>query len=227
MYSNTTESDASHELTHADIGNCIVLSILNHHKRFMEDKKYSDVRDKFFSGELHASIPKPTPSHSIYQNPLETLNPSPVDLFHRVDGRLRRVVVKACENSAPACKIVESFEDFLIRTFTNVDNVSVSTTSTDIHTTFWQDVLLEKPSVSQTSDGATNITFLFDGDSSAGGFHRILVHAVSHFHCLKAKTSSLDNARVLSVTGTMRGSNHRMLDYLASLQEQRQRQRSS
>jgi hypothetical protein len=184
----------------------------------MEDKQYSDVRDKFFSGELHASAPSAPPQYR--KSASDIIDPSPEDLFHRIDGRLRRVVVKACENSAPACKIVESFENYLIAAFDKDDD--------NPNSNCWEGVLLERPSVSH-QEGVTHVTFLFDGESTSGGFHRILVHAVSQFHCLKVKTFSQaespseQSARGLSVKGGMRGGNHRLLDYLTTLQEQKQR----
>ena len=92
-----------------------------------------------------------------------------------------------------------------------------------------EELLLEKPTISyNTHKKTTTVTFLFDGDSSTGGFHRLLVHAVSHFHCLKATTSTLEEesrkARVLTVQGVLRGGKYRLLDHLEALQEAKQRQ---
>lgn len=180
----------------------------------MGDERYSDVRDKFFSGELHASPPSSGPVQPLKR--IDTVDPSADDLFHRIDRRLRHVVVKSCESSAPACKIVESFENFLVDIFASRNPDSSS------HD-FWKDVLLEAPNVVRAPDGeVVEVNFLFDGESSSGGFHRILVHAVSHFHCLKAKTSSIQNARTLTVSGTVRGEKLRVLDYLAAVSEKRQ-----
>lgn len=101
----------------------------------------------------------------------------------------------------------------------------------DIECGFWEELLMEKPTISFKNSNrkqTRNATFLFDGESSTGGFHRLLVHAVSHFRCLKATTSTVDNnsgkARVLSVHGVMCGGKYRLLDHLESLQEARQRQ---
>jgi hypothetical protein len=190
--------------------------------RFMEDQMYKDVRERFFRGELHASTTEP----KRYSNkPKQLANPSATDLFERIEGRLRRVVVKACENSAPACKVVESFESFLVHAFSDNDGDKSCSVSDD----FWHGILLEKPSVQQQQGKSGKaVTFLFDGDSSSGGFHRLLVHAVCHFHCLYAKTSSLEEghvkARVLLVHGVVRGSQYSLLGHLMSLEQQRQRQ---
>lgn len=67
----------------------------------------------FFSGELHASVSN-RPSGKPKKD-LETQ--APEDLFLRIDGRLRRVVVKACENSAPACMVVGYFDVYLMEVF--------------------------------------------------------------------------------------------------------------
>jgi len=202
-------------------------------QKFMEDVKYRDVRDQFFRGELHASTNTTigTSHHSHRKAVSSDLdNPSPEYLYQRIDGRLRRVVAKACENSAPACKIVESFEEYLIHVFDEDDNTTEEATSTT-YDDLWRDVLLEKPIV--TSRKTKTVTFLFDGSSSSGGFHRLLVHAVCHFHCLKATTSTQNenqatgskSSRVLTVQGVLRGGKHRLLDHLASLQDQKRKQR--
>jgi hypothetical protein len=200
----------------------------------MEDPRYKDVRERFFRGELHASTTTvPRNQQRNNNNSKQFLlannnNPSATDLFERIDGRLRRVVVKACENSAPACKVVESFERFLVHSFHDNDGDDVDSAGGTIsEDDFWHGILLEKPSVvDQQQQGRKAVTFLFDGDSSSGGFHRLLVHAVCHFHCLQAKTSSLEEgrdvkARVLLVHGIVRGSQYRLLDHLMDLEQQR------
>lgn len=189
---------------------------------FMEDEKYSTVRDKFFSGELNAKAPRDRPSNKPRQQD-SSADLSPADLFLRIDGRLRRVVAKACENSEPACKVVGYFEDYLVEVFDAGKEVDCD---------FWEELLLEKPKISYKSSKGNKktmvVTFHFDGNSSTGGFHRLLVHAISHFHCLKANTSTLDEdtrkARVLTVQGVMRGGEHSLLDHLESLQQAKQRQ---
>ncbi|CAB9526250.1 expressed unknown protein [Seminavis robusta] len=177
--------------------------------RFMEDKSYSDVRDRFFRGELHAKTQEPRIAKRT-----DPADASAAELFQRIEGRLRRVVVKACENSGPACKVVESFENYLIRSL-GEEEPNVGNDEGD----FWEGILVERPNYNPQQG---TVTFRFDGDSSSGGFHRLLVHAVCQFHCLKAKTSTASKARVLSVSGVMRGSQYRLLDYLMSVQQERQ-----
>jgi hypothetical protein len=189
--------------------------------RFMEDPIYKNVREQFFSGELHASTMEPKQGN--INKPQKSWSAS--DLFERIDGRLRCVVVKACENSAPACKVVESFENFLVHAFRDDRH---GDESFSVSNDFWHGILLEKPSIQQQGEGGKAVTFLFDGDTSTGGFHRLLVHAVCYFHCLRAKTSSREEghvkARVLLVQGSVLGSQYRLLDYVMALQEQKQRQ---
>ena len=204
--------------------------------KFMEDETYRDVRDQFFAGELQTKAAEPPTNHKSRKHnavvdvtdPTVTLTSA--DLYKRIDARLQRVVVKACENSGPACKVVESFERYLVDIF--ADNGKEGTMEeapedSSSGSSFWDDVLLEPPTVTfDTDKGTKSVSFLFDGATPSGGFHRLLVHALSHFHCLKAKTSTLGGgkkaARVLVVHGVMRGGEHRLLDHLASLQEQRQ-----
>lgn len=191
------------------------------------DQQYKILRDKFFEGELHASV-----TSSQHHTKKKKESNTPEALFHRIEGRLRRIVIKACKNSAPACIIVQSFEDFLVSTFDGDGGGSDATTPCHVEVpSSWDDVLLEKPRVMKTEDSenpSTTVTFLFDGSTSSGGFHRLLVHSVCQFHGLKAITSSIDakaqgekQARVLSVTaGNMLGREYRLLDYLAELQKE-------
>ena len=208
--------------------------------KFMEDETYRDVRDQFFAGELQTTTTtvEPHTNHKSrkYNTVVDVTDPTvtltSADLYKRIDARLQRVVAKACENSGPACKVVESFERYLVDTFVDNGEEKVEEAPEDSSSgssSFWDDVLLEQPTVTfDTDKGAKVVSFLFDGAAPSGGFHRLLVHAVSHFHCLKAKTSTLGGgkkaARVLVVHGVMRGEKHRLLDHLASLQEQRQQQ---
>jgi len=201
--------------------------------KFMKDDAPNSLRNQFFDGTLHARTTAPK-AHGKHINSVVNLSdPTPADLYRRIDGRLQRVVSKACENSQPACIVVESFENFLIGVFhgksDSYDDESKRKgikNSTD--QSFWQDILMEEPALEFDADEATtSVTFLFDGDSSSGGFHRLLIHAVTQFHCLNAKTSTRDqggkSARVLQVQGVMRGGKHRLLDHLAILQKQKER----
>ena len=196
--------------------------------KFMEDE--SGFRDKFFAGELHAHTTTTRINHKSqkYNSAVDLTDPTPADLYKRIDSRLQRVVAKACENSGPACKVVASFENYLVGVFDgNQDNGNNN--NEKMQANFWDDVLVHPPSVSFDADNAiTTVTFVFDGESPSGGFHRLLVHAVTHFHCLKAKTSTQGDgdkaAGVLVVNGVMRGGKYRLLDHLTSLQEQKQRQ---
>lgn len=196
---------------------------------FMEDEQYKAVRDKFFAGELHA----PTRSARDNSNKgRETKPNTPEALFLRIEGRLRAVVIKACQNSAPACKIVESFEEFLMAVFDTTTDTQYEVPAS------WDDVLLEKPHIVKTetpSGTATSpavVKLKFDGASSSGAFHRLLVHAVCQFHGLKTSSSTYDTeegekARALTVTGDAIGGEHRLLEHLAYLQQQRQQHLSA
>ena len=220
--------------------------------QFLQEEKFRDLRDQFFAGSgmlsatTRATNSSRTTKSSSSQQPSSA---SAADLYRRIDGRLQRVVVKACENSGPACRVVETFEEYLVNIFSATtatakeegggeeeptpQESSRSSTVDDQKKEFWDGILLERPSVTYYDDadnmGTTtkSVSLLFDGTSPSGGFHRLLVHAVSSFHCLKAKTSTVCSgtevvARVLVVQGDIRGSNHRLLDHLASLQQQRQ-----
>ncbi len=167
--------------------------------RLREDESLKDVRDKFFEGELNAR-PAEAPL------PCKILEPTtPEEMLLRIEARLRRVVIKACENSSPASSVVDHVEAYLMRAHRG---------KTANNTDWWQDLLLEPPSVSYRLNDDVYITrFLFDGDSPNGGFHRLLLHGLCQFHGLKAASSTVQitidqtqgpiQARLLVATGTV------------------------
>jgi hypothetical protein len=176
--------------------------------RLRDDESLKDVRDKFFEGELNAK-PAQTPRSS-----RSTVEPTtPEEMLFRIEARLRKVVLRACENSVAASNLVEHVEAFLLRAhrgkvFHPTDEL------------WWKDILMEPPSVTHRKRDDTFITrFLFDGDSPHGGFHRLLVHGLCQFHGLRASSSTMEvtvdevdgattksrplQARLLTATGTV------------------------
>jgi hypothetical protein len=184
--------------------------------KFREDDAMDSLRQKFFEGEL------PNPFHSTKSPTTSTINDfstlTPVDRFHQIDGRLRRILVKACVNSYAATKVVNTLEEFLIRAHSGeTDNITRGE---------WLEFLLEPPtaitrdrqcssdvtsSSSSTSSESWITQYLFDADTSTGGFHRLLLHGVCQFHGLRPTTSSMHvmigtetkKARVLTASGSL------------------------
>eukprot|EP00536_Pseudo-nitzschia_multiseries_P007598 jgi/Psemu1/305052/fgenesh1_kg.180_\ len=172
-------------------------------KQFREDGSLRLVREQFFEG----SLPGTASSSSSKRKVVTDHNLlTPVERFHRIEARLRRIVVKACENSYAASKVVNTLEDFLVRVYHNGEEDRSSREE-------WQEFLLDAPTVTTSprhreqdseeaedeGEDATNnragarrtTTFLFDADSSTGGFHRLLLHGVCQFHCLNATSSTM------------------------------------
>jgi hypothetical protein len=173
----------------------------------MQDDSLKSVRDQFFEGELSG---RPTEARSRVSL---NRNLTAQDMLHRIDDRLRRIVVKACTNSYPAAKVVEVFETFLVTSFSGK---KVKELSSD-----WSsDLLLEPPTITRRKDLRHVAQFFFDAESSTGGFHRLLLHAVCQFHGLHAVSKMVDieindksRARALTVTGTIAEDKHRLLNH--------------
>jgi hypothetical protein len=182
--------------------------------RFMEDDKLHDLRDKFFAGELQELPTRPRDHKLVSSKPL-----TPEDMMNRIDGRLRRVVVKACTNSFPASQVVDNLETFLVRAYAGKKDKLPRET--------WNDMLLEPPTVSERKrDDMVICKFLFDAESSAGGFYRLLLHGLCQFHGLQATSSTVDvmienhkQARILTATGTLSGPKVRLVEQVMKRHE--------
>lgn len=159
----------------------------------MNDDSLRDLREKFLECEIAAPAPK------LQKSNRKVLTAE--DMMRRIDNRLRRVVVKACQNSYPAVKVVTAFEEFIIATFTKDDFQD--------DPLWWSSLLIENPTVTEGgNDDKLEVLFAFPGASPTGGFHRLLLHAVAQFHGLSplSKTKHTDDGSVsrnLTVTGRL------------------------
>lgn len=187
----------------------------------LRQDELSGVREQFFEGELpHRSNAVVAYNPNKYQpkGPL-----TPAHMMNRIDARLRRVVVKACENSFPASKVVHTLEAFLVRAYAGKSDTTPRDT--------WKELLLEPPTVTHRKRDDTYITrFLFDADSSTGGFHRLLLHGLCQFHGLGATSSSMEvvveggkgksSARLLTASGTLSGAEVKLVDLIMQRKQQ-------
>lgn len=200
--------------------------------RKFREEDLSGVRQQFFNGELPNSLQQmPLPvKHASKDQSLLT----PEERLYRIESRLRRVVVKACENSYAASQVVNILEEYLIRVHQGKEDTRTRKE--------WLELLLEPPTLSSrrltrknengNDEGHELITrFLFDADSSTGGFHRLLLHGVCQFHGLTAISSTMrasldDNnkaegtkkARVLTASGVLSGANVGLVDLITKRQ---------
>ena len=181
--------------------------------KLSEDNYYVDVRDSFFRGEIgHGPAVKQTPAKKEMDETLVT----PAIMMKRIHGRLRDVLIRACCNSAFSVEVVDSFEKFLINSFDKGKAAPLRLV----------DTMLEQPTVTKLTTGQTTIRFYFDAESSSGGFHRLLLHAVCQFHSLNAVSTSVElngntQSRLLSVSGVrISGPHVRLVDHV--LQEKAQ-----
>lgn len=181
--------------------------------RFNEDEGLRKLREKFYTGDL-VEKPKLSRDHKIeVSRPL-----TPEMMMHRIDARIRRVVVRALENSFPASQVVNSLESFLVATYEQHENDDCSQHA---DSNWWKDLLIEAPTVTKHSDDGSikSIKFSFDASSSTGGFHRLLLSGLGQFHGLEAKSSTTPTARSLSVTGTnFSGANVKLAEEVAKRQ---------
>jgi len=174
----------------------------------MTDDKLRDVRERFFSGELPERR-----SSNIRKSITAYAEGTARDRLNRIDARLRSVLVRACQKSYPAQKVVERFETYVIRTFSTAPEAKTALDD-------WDDLLLTPPSVVSTEllqssrndagdqPSKISVQFFFDPESSTGGFHRILLQGVCQYHGLHAVSKSTvgscatPKARSLEVTGS-------------------------
>ena len=96
---------------------------------------------------------------------------------------------------------------------------------------FWQDTKENKKQEIQfdltvhnkKTRGKKIIKFFFDADSSTGGFHRLLLHGLCQFHCLRAASSTTringEKARALIATGEFSGGDVRLVDFITERQK--------
>jgi len=202
-------------------------------KKFREDNSLRLVREKFFEGSLPCDIYSSASSSK--RKVIDSNALTPLQRFHRIETRLRRIVVKACENSYAASKVVNALEAFLIQLYSGGKD--------ERSTKEWKEFLLDSPIVTDprccmknskngqqhnqetevtnsaiTSHGQLIIKFFFDADSATGGFHRLLLHGVCQFHCLRATSSTTringKQARVLAATGVFSGADIHLVDFI-------------
>lgn len=184
--------------------------------RFLEDHNLDPLRDRFFEGEL----PGPTQPSS-RTNSREPMSLSGEERLSLIDSRLRRVVAKACRNSYAASRVIKTFETFLVESFS-----AGETCVTDLADDWWQEVLLECPTVTERKvDNTIAAQFYFHPTNATAGFHRILLDAICQFHGLNPISKTLDisigdntQSRSLFVKGnplSFGGGNVRLLDVLS------------
>jgi len=178
--------------------------------KFMTDKKLEGVRDQFYSGGMALQ-----PKLSRDQKPKSRGPLTPEQMLNRIEARLRRVVVKACENSFPASKVVDTLENFVIRAYKGKSDKTPREA--------WNGILLEPPTVTHRKRDDTYVTrFLFDGEASNVGFHRLLLHGLCQFHGLRATSSTMEvvignrptKARLLTATGNLSGPDVKLVEYI-------------
>ena len=178
-------------------------------------------KQRFFDGELpeHPYISsgrkKSAPPPSSLKSPSLL---TPLERYHRIEPRLRNILVKACVNSFAASKVVTTMQGFLIcdayKCSSGGDMKTKLSYDGKMTRQQWSEMgLLEPPTVTEkpSSDSIASkdddlqeadvkiskdpptlvIRFLFDADSSTGSFHRLLLNAVCQFHGLKTAPSTM------------------------------------
>jgi hypothetical protein len=179
----------------------------------MQGKELLEVREHFFEGETcftsSARVHRQYSGHP----------PTAVEMLHRIDPRLRSVVVKACLNSEPATRVVDLFEKFVVASFCGMES--------QLPGDWWRDLLMECPTITKKeSCSSITVRFFFEAVSSKGGFHRLLLCAVSQFHGLNAISKMVKvavgealKARTLIVTGSIdKTRRNSLLDHLSRME---------
>jgi hypothetical protein len=133
-------------------------------------------------------------------------------MLNRIDGRIRRVVVRALENSFPASKVVNTLENFLVSRYEG-------DSSTTLEPNWWNGILLDAPTVAKENNDSSSITFRFHPSDSTGGFHRLLLHGLCQFHGLEARSSTTPSARALTASGNFSGAAVKLADEVMKRQD--------
>jgi len=155
--------------------------------------------------------------------------------------RLLNVVERTCQNSNFTKSVLDAFERLLVKHLPHLEKNDIgaaapiddNTRDNDI----WDKILVQKPFVSRkllksaTNNGNDDdeddnnqpnvmksdviIRFLFEENGNKGAFNRLVLHALSQFHGLDAAASTTRSGiRMITITGIMKGSHIRLLDYL-------------
>jgi len=164
----------------------------------------------------------------------------------QVQERLLNVVRRACRSSDATKEVLCAFERTLVRHLSyeeEFDFVDYDEETIQRHDeVIMEQVLVQKPMVTrkkssivfEEDDGSENtkevtrvtLRFLFDnekanssGSGGGGTFHRLVLHGACQFHGLDTAWSTTSKGRLLTVTGSCKGCQFQMLDFL-DLEEQ-------
>lgn len=137
-------------------------------------------------------------------------------LKENVNTRLLDVIVRACQASEFSQAVVSAFERLVVG-YMSMDQSSTSTYKMEADNNIWNEILAQKPFVTRKTDnagGGLTLRLLFNERESKGAFNRLLLHAVTQFHGLETTSNSTSKGRVLTVTGSCKGSQFKLLDYI-------------
>lgn len=164
--------------------------------RFIQDKTLKGKRDTFFEG----AGPKLASSTNI-----KAPNTKPKQSLASIEPRLRRLVVRACQNSYAATKVIQQLEDFLLEQYFPEHDKK------ELDVKWWSDLLTGEPTAAPRqmdefkSSDRTKLSLQFSFQKSPNSsFHRLLLHALCQFHGLKAlakNSKSDEDIRMSAVTG--------------------------
>ena len=185
----------------------------------MSDTEMKEAREQFFDG--YGPIPNRTTGRRNVTSSGHVATLTGDEMLHRIDPRLRRLVLRACHNSYAAAKVVERLESFLIQSFLVKVLPATSTVPIVLPDGWWRDLLLERPTLTHRTDGqharsatTTTAQFFFHPTLPTGGFHRLLLQAICQFHgwhvtvrteenyeCVWENGGTTTGTRVLTATG--------------------------
>jgi hypothetical protein len=190
-----------------------------------DENGLEDVRSRFVRGEVGAA---PRDSDRIRNSrskevQLQTIFSNGTLMLDRLPERLRGIAVRAVSTSEWAAQAVTTLEDFLVGLSTEEKDEPDAIQKYNV---LWNAILVQPPRVTwrhaESSSSGNNAIcqFLFDlnRNPKQAAFHRLLLHAVCHFHGLSATSDTVARleARALTVTGTCRGSHIRLVDVAKS-----------
>lgn len=200
-------------------GNISEMNSDGHCKVKLNSAQLQNIRERFVEGEI--GVVRDSMSHVAMQRlkrrEEQKYKSGRRMLKENIDTRLLDVIVRACQASTFSKAVVSAFERLIVGYMSNDHRSSVPGYKMDSDINIWNEILVQKPFITHKTDdvgGGLTLRLLFDENESKGAFNRLLLHAVTQFHGLETTSNSTSKGRVLTVTGTCKGSQFKLLDYI-------------
>ena len=179
----------------------------------------------------------PKKSSTVSSSSPTALAVTPSSMYSTINARLRNILEKSYNPTTKTLpmQLITWFELHLISILTNNEDIGDKGNFNEDDLVIQLDkVLKQRPRITLTQAKKKRIQYYFDSKSPTGAYHRLLLHAVCKFHGLNSVSSDASSvtnnklkrtdARILTVTGSCLLPQSRLVDYLAHLENTKERQ---